>query len=368
MHDGVVNHGQTKVAVARVVAAIGLALAPVVVTAASPWSAVTGVIVLGMMPTMSAAAAGSRAMVASTVASVATAFVAVLFGSAGGCTPVLGALLVMLLAQATGRLSPRGLHPIGAATIAIAAYLLVDPSSVLGALGDSASPLAAAGLVSGLVAISCGWVVAVSACLLPKPRSAQSAAGDQLGGQPAAPGSVPVAPAPVGVEEAATTASLPYSTLLAGVCGILTLICLLWLPGTNSWWAVLTAAVILQPTRGDTRARLLGRIVGTVLGGTTAALLVLVLPSGWLPALGLASALATIALLLTGAAYWKYSLAVTVTVILTTFQPGAALAGDLQRVLVTVAAAGVTAGAVWVSSRLAPASAQPSGNEEATLG
>lgn len=55
-------------------------------------------------------------------------------------------------------------------------------------------------------------------------------------------------------------------------------------------------------------------------------------------------------LLLSGAAYWKYSLAVTVTVMLLTFEHDEVFAGDVQRIIVTLIAAAVTAAAVWLAT------------------
>ncbi|MCW3159509.1 hypothetical protein [Micropruina sonneratiae] len=84
--------------------------------------------------------------------------------------------------------------------------------------------------------------------------------------------------------------------------------------------------------------------------------LVMVLPGDLLPALlGAAAALASVALQLSGADYWKFSVAVTVSVILLTFERQDALAGDLQRILITLAGAVVVAATVWVASILSPA-------------
>lgn len=150
-------------------------------------------------------------------------------------------------------------------------------------------------------------------------------------------------------------ATLPYGVLLALLCGAFTLVCVLRFPGTNAWWAVLTVAVILQPTHGETRRKLRGRIVGTVLGGTVAALAVMALPGQLVSVLlGVVASLAAVVLLLAGAPYWQYSVAVTVSVILLTFERHEALAGDLERVGITVGASLVTAAAVRLATQLAP--------------
>ena len=58
-------------------------------------------------------------------------------------------------------------------------------------------------------------------------------------------------------------------------------------------------------------------------------------------------------LLLAGAAYWKYTTAATMSVILLTFDRSTLLVGDVQRILITLVAAAVTAAAVWAASRVA---------------
>lgn len=233
----------------------------------------------------------------------------------------------MLLCLGTSVLSLHGVQAVGAAAIAFAAYVLVDPSSLIGYLGEWAGPLGAALLVAVAVAFGCGWVFGVRAVLL---------RGVRL---------------PASVHRA----TLPYGVLLALLCGVLTLVCLLRFPGTNAWWAVMTVAVILQPTHGETRRKLRGRIAGTVLGGTVAALVVMVLPGQLVGVLlGVVASLAAVVLLLVGAPYWQYSLAVTVSVILLTFERHEALAGDLERVAITVGVALVTAAAVWLATQLAP--------------
>lgn len=309
--------------VVRVLAAVLIALVPVIVLSLSTWSAATGLLVLGIIPTLSAAAGGPRAMAVAASGSVATALVAVLVANTGPLTPWLGTALVVVLSLATGALAVRGLHPVGAATISFAAYVLVDPSSAIDVLDASLPAWGSAGLVAGGVLLGCLWAIAAVALLL---------RGVRL-------------PSP------AVTATLPYGVLLAVLCGLFTLVCVLWFTGTNAWWAVMTVAVILQPTQGETRTKLRGRIAGTVAGCTAAALVVLLLPSVFVSVLlGVLASLASVVLLLSGAAYWKYSLAVTVTVMLLTFEHDEVFVGDVQRIIVTLIAAAVTAAAVWLAT------------------
>ena len=325
---GAVSAASTNL-VLRVMTAVLLALVPVIALSLSPWSAATGLLVLGVLPTLTAAPSGVRAMLAGTSGSVATAFVAVLLAQAGGWAPWLGTGLVVLLALATGALVLRGLHPVGASAISFAAYVLVDPESVIGFLDARLDALATAAVVTTMVALGCTWVIGAIVTTL---RGVTLPPTDRL--QP----------------------TLPYGMLLAVLCGSFTLICALWFAGTNAWWAVMTVAVILQPTHGETRTKVRGRIAGTVLGGTAAALVAVILPGGLLGmVLGVAASLASVMLLLGGAAYWKYSMSVTMSVILLTFERTDLIAGDLQRVAVTIAAAAATATAVWLATRWTPA-------------
>lgn len=135
--------------VVRVLAAVLIALVPVIALSLSTWSAATGLLVLGIIPTLSAAAGGPRAMAVAASGSVATALVAVLVANTGPLTPWLGTALVVVLSLVTGALAVRGLHPVGAATISFAAYVLVDPSSAIDVLDASLPAWGSAGLVAG---------------------------------------------------------------------------------------------------------------------------------------------------------------------------------------------------------------------------
>ena len=222
-------------------------------------------------------------------------------------------------------MSPKGLHPVGAAPIAFAAHVLVDPSRVLQAVGAHLSPLLTSAVLAGLVLVAAGWVCAVVLIVL---RG-------------------------VKLPSTAGPTTLPYGLILAALCGAFTLICLVWFRGTNSWWAVMTIAMILQPTHADTAAKINGRMIGTILGGTAAAVLAVLIPGELATALlGLAATLLSVPLLLGGAAYWKYTTVVTVSVILLTFDRSTLILGDVQRILITVGAAAVTAAAVWAASRV----------------
>ena len=325
---------------ARVLCAVGLALAPVVALSLSPAAGITGLMVLGMLPTLTAAASGPRAMLWAGGASVAVAFLAALTTGSGALLPWLGTALVVAVAFATGALSPYGLHPVGASTIAFAAYVLVDPSRVVHTLGAHLSPFATAALLAGFVLAAAGWVYAVAAVLLRGVR-------------------LPATAGPT---------TLPYGLLLAALCGAFTLVCLIWFRGTNAWWSVMTIAMILQPTHADTASKINGRIAGTILGGTAAAVLAVLIPGAAATTLlGLVATLLSVPLLLGGAAYWKYTTAATTSVILLTFDRSTLLVGDVQRILITVLAAAVTAATVWAASRLAGRVADDGENGSAVI-
>lgn len=307
-------------------ATVLVALLPVVALSLSSASAATGILVLGMLPTLSAAASGPRAMLTAGGASVVVAVVAVFTTGSGALLPVLGTALVVALAFATGALSPRGLHPIGASTIAFTAYLLVDPSRVLHVLGSHLPLATTAFLLAGMVLLASLWAVGATAVILRGVR-------------------LPPVVGPT---------TLPYGTILAVLCGAFTLVCLVWFRGTNAWWAVMTIAMILQPAHADTAQKINGRILGTILGGTAAAVLATLVP-GEVRAtlLGVAATLLSVPLLLGGAAYWLYTTVVTVSVILLTFEGTELYVGDMQRIVITSVAAAVTAAAVWVAALLA---------------
>lgn len=310
---------------ARLVPATLLALAPMVALALSPWHGLVGLMVLGMLPALTAAAAGARQMLIAGSVIAATGFLAVL--ATGFLLPVTGTLLVVVLALIAGGVTTKGYQPVGAGTVAFAAYIVIDSSRVEQAIGGHISIVAAAFAVFAAVGGMCAWVLLVRVVFL---RGLH----------------VPTTP---------PMTTLPYGVLLAGLCGSLTLVCLIWFQGTNAWWSVLTVSLILQPTQAETRKRLNNRILGTVLGGTAAAVIVTLFPgSSATTSLGMISALLLVYFSLSHAPYWMCTTATTVTVIMLTFQPNDALSGDLERVGITLGSAAMTALAVWLAAKRMP--------------
>ncbi len=318
--------------VRRILIAALVALLPVVLLAWSPWSAATGMLLLGMLPTLNAAAAGTRSMAAAAGVSAATGAAAVLITGTDSWLPLLGTLLIIGLSAATGLLVRHGMHATGAATIAFAAYLMVDPRQAVDALHSQAPLWQVALLLAVAVLLGCLWAI-VSVGLLLR--------GIAL-------------PAPV------ASANLPYGVLMAVLCGAFMLVCLIWFRGTNAWWAVMTVAVILQPSRRGTSDRIGGRVAGTLVGGVAAALAAQLVP--WQPVIVVVAMIASLAgamLVLIGAPYWRSAAGLTAGVVLLTFDRAEVLSGDLQRIVITLIAAAATAAIIGVASLLARSRSAP---------
>ena len=146
-----------------------------------------------------------------------------------------------------------------------------------------------------------------------------------------------------------------YGAVLAMLAGGLGLVALTWLPGSNSWWVLLTLFVVLQPTTKATLDRAVQRILGTVTGAAAASLLALSIQSPRATApLGALLALLTLASTFS-APYWLYTTALTMTIIITTFSPQGVEDGGWERILYTVigalGTAAVSMAAHWLLSR-----------------
>lgn len=207
--------------------------------------------------------------------------------------------------------------------VTIGALLVIKPATTP---VDRAGTWAAALFVAAVVGVTSGFIAAALAFALRGHRLPR-----------------PELPAP----------TLPYSILLATLAGGFTLVSLLAFPSSNAWWTVLTVAIILQPTHHRLWSKLGARVAGTLLGGSIAAVLAVVLPSSVAPAtLGFAALAANVVLTVRGAPYWQSATAVTMTVVMLTSQRGQLLEGDLERIGFTLLAAAVTALAVVLLSRL----------------
>lgn len=306
----------------RAVLGVLLALAPVVTVALTPWHALTGTLLLAMLPALAAVPSGLRAVAASCLVTPVVGAVAVLAGTSAAA-PLLGTALVVGLGLATAAVTRHGLHPVGATVIMLAANLLTDPNRVIDTLGTRAAPLGVAALVAALALVGSVWVLGVARLLAP-----------------------PADPPP------GARPDLAYGALLATLCGAFTLACLLWFAGTNAWWTVMTVALVLRPTGDDTRGRVAGRVVGTVVGATGAAVAAIFVPDAVaLLLLGVLAAVVGVGALLSSASYRVYSALVTASVVLLTYEPARVLVGDAERVVATLVAAGaVTVGVAAASA------------------
>lgn len=304
----------------RVAAAAALVLGPVVAVVFTPWRGFAAVVMLTVIGALTAALVDERAVAWTAAVTALVALVSVLVTATGPAVPVLGTALIVLLGLVTSAVTPVGLAGVGVVQILLAAHLLVDPSTLDASLGPSGSTLKASLILAAVVFASGAWVFLVRLAILPGHR-----------------------------ETAAAERDLPYGTLLAVLCGLFTLICLIWFKNTNMWWTVMTIALVLQPAARGTRTRATERVIGTFVGGTAVALAVAVIPATTvILVLAIAASVACVVLTVAGAAYWLYATALTVAVMLLSFNPSGMLAGDIQRILCTGVAAVVTVVAVLI--------------------
>lgn len=302
---------------ARLVVLVGAVLAPLIVIAATPLSSALGPTLLGVIATAGSVRRGPPAMWRMAAASTLVAVLAGLAASSGDAVPLVGTAVVVVAALATSVLPRRGLTASGGMVVTIAALLVIKPvtTPVEGA-GAWAGPV----LVAVVVGAATAWIAAVLSVALrgralPRPQL--------------------------------PTPTVPYSILLAVLAGGFTFVSLMAFPDSNAWWTVLTVAIVLQPTRDRLWAKLGARVLGTLIGGALAAVLAVILPTAVAPvALGFVALAINVVLTVRGAAYWQSATAVTVAVVMLTFDRDELLQGDVERVLFTLLAAGVTAAAV----------------------
>ncbi len=302
---------------ARLAVLVAVVLAPLIIVAATPLSSALGPTVLAVIATAGSVRRGAPAMWRMAASSALIALLAALAATTGDALPVVGTALVVLASLATSALPRLGLTSSGAMVVTIGALLVIKPVATP---VDAAGPWAAALFVALVVGATTAWIAGVLSLAL---------RGHRLPG--------PDLPTP----------TVPYSILLAILAGGFTLVSLLAFPDSNAWWTVLTVAIILQPTRDRLWSKLGARVLGTLIGGGVAAILALVLPTAVAPAiLGFVALAANVVLTVRGAPYWQSATAVTISVVMLTFDHDQLLQGDLERILFTLLAAGVTALAV----------------------
>ncbi|MDZ8172601.1 FUSC family protein [Microbacterium xanthum] len=301
----------------RLALLVAAVLAPLVVVAATPLSSALGATVLGVIATAGSIRRGAPAMWRMAGSSAIVSLLAGWTATTGDAAPVIGTALVVLASLATSALPRHGLTASGGMVVTIAALLVIKPVSMP---VDTVGAWAGTVLVALTVGATTAWIAAILSVALrghalPRPEL--------------------------------PTPTVPYSILLAVLAGGFTFVSLTVFPDSNAWWTVLTVAIILQPTRDELWSKLGARVLGTLLGGALAAVIAVLLPTAVAPAaLGLVALGANVVLTVRGAPYWQSATAVTVTVVMLTFDRGELLQGDLQRILFTVLAAATTAAAV----------------------
>ena len=279
-----------------------------------------------LVPAVTAFLVGARV-----AAGVALLTPALMFaGLVLGPTPWAGAVLLAAVGAATGWVARYGLATAGTYVAVEVALATIGQPDATFLLVSSPTTLRNAVEVAAYVLVAGMWVVAVGTLLLhdiPHRRPA-------------------LVPARVARE---------YGAVLAVLAGGFGLAALTWLPGSNSWWVLLTLFVVLQPTTKATLDRAVQRILGTVTGAAAASLLALSIQSPRATApLGALLALLTLASTFS-APYWLYTTALTMTIIITTFSPQGVEDGGWERILYTVigalGTAAVSMAAHWLLSR-----------------
>lgn len=309
---------------ARVLGAGAIAYAGVIGVALSPWPQLIGLASLGVNPVWSALGARPRRVLMMIVVLALGSAGATATAFTGRWQPLLGVLLVCALAVYSTRLVDVGIHQAGAFVLMLTAYVMLDPGHIVAHLGAT-MPRWQLLVVMGLVPAGCASWAAVSALVLtggrlPRPRPAVQ--------------------------------DLPYGLLLGAICSALLVLCLLFLPGTQAWWTILTVVCILRPSRAETRTRERYRVYGTLLGGAAAAVIGWLVPYQpvWI-ALGMVAILMGTIVNLDGGAYWKWSTMITFAVVLLTFSPHTVLGGDVVRVGATLIATAVTVSVILLLDR-----------------
>lgn len=309
---------------ARVVGSGVVAYAAVIGVALSPWPQLIGLASLGVNPVWSAIGARPRRVLVMIAVLGLSSALATATTTAGGWQPFLGVLLMCALAVYSTRLVDVGIHQAGAFILMLAAYVMVDPDHT----------------VTHLAATMAQWQLLVLMALVPAGCALWAAmAALVLTG-----GNLP--------RPSAAMKDLPYGLLLGGICSVLLVLCLLFFPGTQAWWTILTVVCILRPSRAETRTRERYRVYGTLLGGAVAAVIGSLVPYQpvWI-ALGMMAIIVGTIINLDGGAYWKWSTIITFAVVLLTFSPSTVLGGDAVRVGSTLIATVATISVILLIDR-----------------
>jgi hypothetical protein len=305
---------------ARSLAAIVVLFVPGVVVGLTPWAAGAEFLFVGLVATLVALLHGPRFALGIAL------YTAVLVGVVQLAIPypVAAVALMVIVGLGIGASALRGIHsPVVVASSWPAVLLLQAPVHLpLGAWAQNAPGAAAVAVVFTLVGGL--FTVAVGTALVPDvPRSTRKSVDRRT--------------------------ALVYGLTLAIVLGAATAALTLWGERSLGGWVLLTILVIARPTLTETRRRLVGRSLGTLVGGALAAALVLLIPLGTvLTVLGLVALAVAILVQLKKASYAIYAVALTAAVVLLDSHGGSRLGLDLARVGFTLAGAVVAAGVVIV--------------------
>jgi hypothetical protein len=128
-----------------------------------------------------------------------------------------------------------------------------------------------------------------------------------------------------------------YTTIITVLCTLSTLAVLIWRPGSNGAWLIVTLLVITQVGHVDTLKRTTSRVAGTVIGVAVAAV-VASLTTNQTVLIGIGLVLMVIALVIrTGPRYWLYMTFMTPAIVLFSATSGAGVdTSDAQRLLDTL--------------------------------
>ncbi|MCD2264117.1 FUSC family protein [Dietzia aurantiaca] len=280
----------TRIAVAALAAI--LVLAPIVVLDLSSWKSNGSLWYLGMLPALMGLFAGRR------LAFAAAALTPVIVGISlllRDLPPVVGAAYMLLLGVATGLSARRGWHVMMSFAAPLAALALIGDMHVALPSGRYSADASPESILMAMVVLLIGgvWTATFGAFAINK---------------------VHVTPP----EAVPNRTSLYFAAAMGGLVALTSFIALTWLP-PNSWWIVLTMYVVVQPYYASAITRVSQRVVGTLVGSTAAA--VVVVAFHHLP--GLIAALAAVLTILAAWAnlrlpYWVFVTFLTPAVVLQT--------------------------------------------------
>jgi len=134
--------------------------------------------------------------------------------------------------------------------------------------------------------------------------------------------------------------TIVYTTIITVLCTLSTLAVLIWRPGSNGAWLIVTLLVITEVGHVDTLKRTTSRVVGTVVGVAVAAV-VASLTTNQTALIGIGLVLMVIGLVIRiGPRYWLYMAFMTPAIVLFSSTSGAGVEiTDAQRLLDTLVGA-----------------------------